>query len=123
MLFTFKKLPELLKDHIQYKQNIKNYKIEDSIEGWADALGVLMSSFFIKPVKGFEEYQKCNIVFDYSGIRAAGVMLGSGVGKAPGPEPLRKGLEKIRTLLQRCIDDNQKKLRPIDAYDIIMHSI
>ena len=116
------KLPELLKDHIQYKQNIKNYKIEDSIEGWADALGVLMSSFFIKPVKGFEEYQKCNIVFDYSGIRAAGVMLGSGVGKAPGPEPLRKGLEKIRTLLQRCIDDNQKKLRPIDAYDIIMHS-
>jgi ribonucleoside-diphosphate reductase alpha chain len=116
------KLPDLQKDYFQYKDFIKIYKIEDSIEGWSDALGILMSSFFVKSVKGFEEYQKCNVVFDYSGIRAAGVMLGSGVGKAPGSEPLKKGLEKIRELLERCINNNQKKLRPIDAYDIIMHS-
>jgi ribonucleoside-diphosphate reductase alpha chain len=48
--------------------------------------------------------------------------LASGVGKAPGYEPLANGLEKIRSLLDRCIADGQKKLRPIDAYDIVMHS-
>jgi ribonucleoside-diphosphate reductase alpha chain len=98
------------------------YKIEDSIEGWADALGVLLSSYFSKPVEEFERYRNCHILFDYSNIRPQGSNLSSGVGKAPGFEPLAKGLEKIRTLLDRCIANDQKKLRPIDAYDIVMHS-
>jgi ribonucleoside-diphosphate reductase alpha chain len=98
------------------------YRIEDSIEGWADALGVLLSSYFSKPVEKFERYRNCHILFDYSDIRPQGSDLSSGVGKAPGFEPLAKGLEKIRTLLDRCIANGQKKLRPIDAYDIIMHS-
>jgi len=98
------------------------YKIEDSIEGWADALGALLSSYFSKSVAGFEQYRNCHILFDYSNIRPKGSDLSSGVGKAPGFEPLANGLEKIRTLLDRCIENGQKKLRPIDAYDIIMHS-
>jgi len=48
--------------------------------------------------------------------------LSSGVFKAPGFEPLQNGLEKIRELLDICVNNGQKKLRPIDAYDIIMHS-
>lgn len=98
------------------------YVIEDSIEGWADALGALLSSYFSKPIEEFKQYKNCHVLFDYSNIRPQGSDLSSGVGKAPGFEPLAKGLEKIRTLLDRCIANGQKKLRPIDAYDIVMHS-
>ena len=99
------------------------YVIEDSIEGWADALGVLLSSYFTKASDDkFKEYKDQYIVFDYSNIREKGATLSSGVGKAPGFEPLQNGLEKIRELLEKCLENKQKKLRPIDAYDIIMHS-
>jgi ribonucleoside-triphosphate reductase (thioredoxin) len=101
----------------------RKYVIEDSIEGWADALGVLLSSYFVKPSEEkFKDYKNEYIVFDYSNIRPKGSPLTSGVGKAPGFEPLQNGLEKIRALLDRCIANGQKKIRPIDAYDIIMHS-
>jgi ribonucleoside-triphosphate reductase len=103
------------------KTTIK-YIIDDSIEGWADSLGALLSSYFAEPVKGFEKYKHTKIEFDYSQIRQKGSVLASGVGKAPGPEPLKNGLEKIRELLNRCVSNKQKKIRPIDAYDIVMHS-
>jgi ribonucleoside-diphosphate reductase alpha chain len=114
------KLPSLEHD-VKEDQAVK-YVIEDSIEGWANSLGVLLSSYFSKPVEEFKQYKNSHIVFDYSNIRPKGSSLASGVGKAPGYEPLANGLEKIRTLLDRCISNGQKKLRPIDAYDIIMHS-
>lgn len=114
------KLPNL--QHNPPKGKGVKYVIEDSIEGWADSLGALLSSYFDRPVDGFAEYSNTHIVFDYSEIREKGSPLSSGVGKAPGYEPLANGLEKIRTLLDRCIADGQAKLRPIDAYDIVMHS-
>jgi ribonucleoside-triphosphate reductase (thioredoxin) len=114
------KLPTL-EHEIENDQAIK-YVIDDSIEGWANALGVLLSSYFSKPVEEFKQYKNSHIVFDYSNIRPKGSSLASGVGKAPGYEPLANGLEKIRTLLDRCISNGQKKLRSIDAYDIVMHS-
>ena len=115
------KLPTLEHDIKDANEGAK-YVIEDSIEGWADALGVLLSSYFSKPIEEFKTYKNTYVVFDYSNIRPKGSSLSSGVGKAPGFEPLANGLEKIRVLLDRCIADGQKKLRPIDAYDIIMHS-
>ena len=115
------KLPSLSQE--PKSETGKKYVIEDSIEGWADALGVLLSSYFTKPSEDkFKDYKDQYIVFDYSNIREKGSSLSSGVGKAPGFEPLQNGLEKIRTLLDRCLANGQKKLRPIDAYDIIMHS-
>jgi len=114
------KLPTLEHD-VEEGEGTK-YIIEDSIEGWADALGVLLSSYFSKPIEEFKMYKNTYVIFDYSNIRPKGSDLSSGVGKAPGFEPLANGLEKIRTLLDRCIANGQKKLRPIDAYDIIMHS-
>ena len=114
------KLPTLEHD-IEDGEGTK-YVIEDSIEGWSDALGVLLSSYFSKPIEEFKMYKNTYVVFDYSNIRPKGSDLSSGVGKAPGFEPLANGLEKIRTLLDRCIANGQKKLRPIDAYDIVMHS-
>jgi ribonucleoside-triphosphate reductase len=115
------KLPSLEHDIKDSEVGVK-FLVEDTIEGWADALGVLLSSYFSKPVEEFKQYKNCHIVFDYSKIRPKGSDLSSGVGKAPGFEPLQKGLEKIRALLDRCVANGQKKLRPIDAYDIVMHS-
>ena len=115
------KLPSLSQD--KKNKKARKYIIDDSIEGWANALGVLLSSYFTKPSEPkFKEYKNEHIVFDYSNIRQKGATLSSGVGKAPGFEPLQNGLEKIRSLLDECIENGQKKLRPIDAYDIIMHS-
>ena len=114
------KLPTL--EHNIEEGIATKHTIDDSIEGWSDALGVLLSSYFSKPIEEFKQYKNTHVVFDYSNIRVKGSTLSSGVGKAPGYEPLANGLEKIRALLDRCIANGQKKLRPIDAYDIIMHS-
>jgi ribonucleoside-triphosphate reductase len=116
------KLPNLSQEKKDKRKGVKHI-IEDSIEGWADSLGILLSSYFNKPSESrFTEYRDKYVVFDYSNIRKKGAQLSSGVGKAPGFEPLQNGLEKIRELLDKCIENGQKKLRPIDAYDIIMHS-
>lgn len=114
------KLPSL--EHDVEEGQATKHVIDDSIEGWANALGVLLSSYFSKPVDEFKQYKNTHVVFDYSNIRPKGAALASGVGKAPGYEPLANGLEKIRALLDVCIAGGQKKLRPIDAYDIVMHS-
>lgn len=96
------------------------YKIDDSIEGWSDAVGVLIASYM--PHSEFAEYYGKKVSFDYSAIRPKGASLSYGVGKAPGHEPLEKALEKVRELINRTIDSGNKKLRTIDAYDIVMHS-
>lgn len=115
------KLPKLR--HDPKKGRGEKHVIDDSIEGWADALGILLTSYFSEAADpAFEKYLNTNVVFDYSQIRQKGEALSSGVGKAPGYEPLANGLEKIRSLLDRCINNGQEKLRPIDAYDIVMHS-
>jgi len=97
----------------------KKFVIPDSIEGWADALGILVATYM--PHEEFAEWQGLDVVFDYSQIRPAGSVLASGVGKAPGPEPLRRSLEIIRKLLADR-SKTHKRLRPIDAYDIVMHA-
>jgi intein/homing endonuclease len=114
------KLPTL--EHKPEEGKGRVYVVDDSIEGWANSLGVLLSSYFSKPVEEFKDWKNTHVIFDFSQIRAKGSSLASGVGKAPGYEPLANGLEKIRALLDRCINNGQKKLRPIDAYDIVMHS-
>ena len=111
------KLPNFLNTNRSLK---KTYTIPDTIEGWSDALGVLLATYF--PHDEFQDWEGFGVEFDYSLIRPKGSELSSGVGKAPGPEPLRIALEKIRDLLDRCIIGGQDKLRPIDAYDIIMYS-
>lgn len=97
------------------------YQIPDTIEGWATAVDVLMSSFFLGGGK-FPEYEGKKIVFDYSLIRPKGSPISGGF-KAPGPEPLRHSLEKIERLLEARIGSfgAPVELRPIDTYDIVMH--
>jgi len=110
------KLPSLTKQR-QGKVQLpkKTFVIPDSIEGWSDAIGVLMSSYFEEPI--FEEYYNCEVEFDPSLIRPRGAFLSSCAGKAPGPEPLMNSIKKIRELLSGV----GQKLKPIEAYDIVMH--
>lgn len=115
------KLPSFSKEWFDAsaKKNKKVFQIPDSIEGWADAAGVLISSYF--GGGNFPEFAGTEVLFDYGLIRAEGAPLNSSSGKAPGPEPLKKALEKVRSLLNSCLENGQDRLKPINAYDMVMH--
>jgi len=97
----------------------KTFTIADDIEGWANAVGVLMSSYFEGEVP-FPEYQRYIINFDYSQIRPEGAYISGGF-KAPGHTGLKRSLEKIENLLNKTLSRGQFKITPIIPYDIIMH--
>lgn len=115
------KLPELNPDGRGDK--VKTFVIPDTIEGWADALGILLTTFFHVPTDPkFQEWIGYRVEFDFSRIRRKGSSLSSGVGKAPGPDGLRNALQNIRSLLSVAVMYDQKKLKPINVYDICMHT-
>ena len=97
----------------------KTYVIQDSIEGWSDAVGVLMSSYFDAD-RTFPEYKNSVVHFDYSLIRQRGSLIAGGF-KAPGHEGLQQSLERIERLLESYITVASIKMTPIIAYDILMH--
>ena len=117
------------KQHVQKLPKIKRvlnretkkYVVEDSIEGWSDAVGVLMDSYF-QSMDQFKDYHGCKIQFDFSKIRPEGTLI-AGQFKAPGPNGLKASLEKIEYVIFSRINSDEIDcyLRPIDAYDIIMH--
>lgn len=111
------KLPEMRRPQGEEVE----FKVPDTIEGWADSLGVLLSAYFVTD-QPFPEYAGKHVRFDYSLIRPKGASISSGMGRAPGPEPLRRSMEKIRDLLDRCVGEDTTRLRSIDAYDILMHA-
>ena len=98
----------------------KTYIIEDSIEGWANSLGVIMSSYFVDE-QPFPEFAGYEVKFDYSQIREKGAFISGGF-KAPGPEGLKQSLEKIESLIGKWLANEGDKIRPILAFDIICHS-
>ncbi len=97
------------------------FVVPDTIEGWADALGVLLSGYFVSD-QPLPKFAGRPVEFDYSQVRPKGRPISSGMGRAPGPEPLQRSLEIIRALMDRCLADGQSRLRSIDAYDILMHA-
>ena len=117
------KLPPLVRN----KSGTKKFVIPDTIEGWSDAVGVLVASYFDQD-ELFPEYVGKSVNFDYSEIRPAGSFLNSSGGKAPGPEPLKNALSSIRKILDKALkelefcDKSIRDLTPIQAYDIVMHS-
>lgn len=96
----------------------KTYVVPDSIEGWADAQGVLVSSYFCSN-QPFPEYYGYEVVFDFSLIRLEGSAISWGA-KAPGPKGLAKSLELIRKVLDQASRESEY-LAPIHCYDIVMH--
>ena len=98
------------------------FTVPDSIEGWADSIGVLMSSYF-QSAQPFPEFSGRPVHFDFSLVRPAGSKLGSSGGKAPGPKPLMRALEMMRDVMQARLSTvgSPCRLRPIDCYDLVMH--
>lgn len=101
------KLPDIRKPN---PSRFKRWLISDSIEGWADAIKVLMKSYFNG---GY------TVDFDFSDIRAKGSLLVTSGGKAPGPQPLKECILKIEGILSS--KNNGDKLKPIEVHDILCH--
>ncbi len=89
----------------------RRHLIADSIEGWADAVKVLMESYM--------GIRTTTPTFDYSDIRPKGSILKTSGGKAPGPQPLRECLVKVEGILQNITD--REKMTSINAHDIMCH--
>lgn len=117
------KLPKFSVSRVKKEpRSTKTFTIPDTIEGWADAIGILLTTYWDIPASPeFNEWIGYNVKFSYKKIRPKGSHLSSGVGKAPGPDGLHHALDIICTLLNQCLEKGQKRLRPIDAYDICMH--
>lgn len=96
----------------------KTHTIDDSIEGWATSLDVLLSSYFMGGGK-HPEYEGRRVFFEFHKIRKKDALISGGF-KAPGPEPLKKALSLIEMLMNERAEEGF--LRPIDAYDILMHA-
>ena len=101
------KLPEIQKPA---SKRTRRFLINDSIEGWADAVKALVQSYF----KGGSKLR-----FDYSDIRPKGAQLVTSGGKAPGPQPLKECLVKLQGMLEA--KENGDKLTTIEAHDMICH--
>lgn len=100
----------------EFTKGSKTFVIPDSIEGWAQAVDVLMSSYFVGGGK-HPEFNDCKIIFDFTKIRPKGSYISGGF-KAPGAEPLKKALELVRAKLDEA---QGRALKPIEAYDICMY--
>jgi len=103
------KLPNITKP---FEGRTRRFVIGDSIEGWSDSIKVLIKSYL-----GSKRSSK--VKFDYSDIRPKGARLVTSGGKAPGPQPLRECLVKIKGLLENKEDGG--KLTTLEVHDIICY--
>ena len=87
---------------------IETFVIPDSIEGWSDAIKFIFTSLQngIMPE------------FDYSLIRPAGALIRSSMACAPGPEPLKRSLDKIIDIMTGRFSAGYSKLSPLNCCDI-----
>lgn len=84
----------------------EKFVIPDTIEGWAEAVGKMMTAYY---------YGGADIEFDYSAIRPKGAYIRGGF-KAPGPEPLCQAIEKCHHIITRI---KGRKLRPFELHYLI----
>lgn len=84
----------------------EKFVIPDTIEGWAEAVGKMMTAYY---------FGGADIEFDYSAIRPKGAYIRGGF-KAPGPEPLRQAIEKCHHIITRI---KGRKLRPFELHYLI----
>jgi ribonucleoside-diphosphate reductase alpha chain len=91
------------------RKQTRRFLVGDSIEGWGDAVKVLVKAFF---------QGKAEPTFDFRDIRPKGALLVTSGGKAPGPDPLRICIEHIRAILHNAVG---RKLTSLEIHDIMCH--
>ncbi|MEZ5276623.1 MAG: ATP cone domain-containing protein [Opitutaceae bacterium] len=101
-------LPPLAARGLDDELDIVHHTIEDTIEGWSNALEALLRAY----VEGHA------IEFNYSQLRSRGQPLRTSGGKAPGHFPLKRALTAVEAILRGA---SGRRLEPIEAYDIVMH--
>ena len=87
----------------------RRFLVGDSIEGWSDAVKVLVKSYTTG---------KSSPAFDFRDIRPKGARLVTSGGKAPGPDPLRICIEYLRSILNGAIG---RQLTSIEVHDMCCH--
>ena len=102
------KLPTIQKP---YPKRTRRFLIGDSIEGWADAIKVLMKSYM--------NGGGSRVEFDFSDIRPKGARLVTSGGKAPGPQPLKECILKITGILEQ--KESGDNLTTLEAHDIVCY--
>lgn len=100
------KLPTIESQRANPFTNRKSHIIDDSKEGWADAL-----------LFGLENwYTGYDVDFDFSKIRPEGARLKTFGGRASGPEPLKRLLEFARKTI---LNAQGRKLTSLEVHDIV----
>lgn len=97
-------LPEV---HLNSNDRPQRFLIDDSIQGWANAVDRLCATYF---------YGKPKALFDFRDIRPKGALLITTGGKAPGPEPLKVCLETLERKFEAAIG---RKLGTLEVHDIL----
>jgi hypothetical protein len=104
------KLPEILGP----KKRGRRYLIGDSIEGWADAVKLLVEAYY---------QNKADPIYDFRDIRPKGALLITSGGKAPGPQPLKDCLHNIRKVFDGAIEARGlgTQLTTLEVHDIVCY--
>jgi ribonucleoside-triphosphate reductase (thioredoxin) len=97
------KLPVIARQTFAPRQT---YVIEDSTQGWANAVRAGLTAW----------YEGRDMIFDFSQLRPAGAPLKTKGGRSSGPEPLRKMLEFARA---RILNAQGRQLNSLEAHDIM----
>ena len=104
-----KQLPNIIKP---FSKRSRRFVIGDSIEGWSDAVKVLIKSYL-------GDKKSSSVIFDYTDIRPKGARLVTSGGKAPGPQPLKECLIKIEGILEAKEDGS--RLTSLETHDIVCY--
>ena len=110
------KLPNLISKDQRDSRLKKIHVVEDSIEGWAEAINSLMKSY----LPANEDEAGYCINFHYDQVRPEGSPISIG-GVAPGPKVLETAIEKVRSILDDAVNQGQLRLKSIQCFDIFMH--
>lgn len=100
-------LPELKGPN---KKRTRRFLVGDSIEGWSEAIKVLFKAYFF----GLSKPK-----FDYSDIRPKGQRLVTSGGKAPGPQPLKECITKLKGTLEEATI--RGSLTTLECHDMVCH--
>lgn len=91
------------------EKKVIHHVVEDTIEGWSNAVDALVNSY----IGGY------NVEFAFHQIRGAGAPLKTSGGRAPGHLKLKLALERVRGVLHSA---QGRKLRPIECHRILCHA-
>lgn len=100
---TVQLLPQVKK---QTGKKLPDFVVEDSKEGWGDALTMGLKIW----------YEGKDIKFNFSKLRPIGARLKTMGGKSSGPEPL---IELLQFINRKILSRQGRRLEPIDVHDIV----